>query len=125
MLATNDAMATIAVKNLKTARKFYEGTLHLSPTGPRSDSVAVYKSGGSHVVVYQSDYAGTNKATVATWGLGPELEETVQALKRAGVPFEHYDFPGAKRDGDIHQFGEFRAAWFKDPDGNILHINSG
>jgi len=49
----------------------------------------------------------------------------VQALRAAGVTFEHYNLPGAQRDGDIHVFGDFRAAWFKDPDGNVLHINSG
>jgi len=32
--------------------------------------------------------------------------------------------PGLERDGDIHRAGDFKAAWFKDPDGNILHINS-
>ncbi len=30
MLGDNDAMATIAVKNLKSARKFYEGALGFS-----------------------------------------------------------------------------------------------
>jgi hypothetical protein len=29
------------------------------------------------------------------------------------------------RQGDVHVAGTFKAAWFKDPDGNILHINSG
>ena len=30
-----------------------------------------------------------------------------------------------QRDGDIHTDGDFKAVWFKDPDGNILHINNG
>lgn len=25
---------------------------------------------------------------------------------------------------DLHRAGGFRMAWFKDPDGNILHLNS-
>jgi hypothetical protein len=33
--------------------------------------------------------------------------------------------PGLARKGDVHVAGTFKAAWFKDPDGNILHINSG
>lgn len=49
----------------------------------------------------------------------------VGALRKAGVVFERYDIAGARRDGDIPYFGNFRAAWFKDPEGNILHINSG
>ena len=125
MLSNKDAMATIAVKNLKRAREFYEDTLQLSPTGEQGEEAITYKSGNSQVVVYESKFAGTNQATAATWGLGSKLEDTVKELKRAGITFEHYDFLGAKLDGDIHTFGDFRAAWFKDPDGNILHINNG
>ena len=88
------------------------------------DEVATYQSGKSTIVVYESQFAGTNKATSATWGVGDELDSIVSTLKKKGVPFEHYNMPGAELDGDIHKFGDFRAAWFKDPDGNILHINS-
>lgn len=77
------------------------------------------------MLVYQSPNAGPKKATSATWSVGGELETIVRSLKDAGVQFEHYDLPGARREGDIHIFGDFRAAWFKDPDGNILHWNSG
>ncbi len=124
MLSDKNAMATIAVKDLDAGRAFYGGTLGLTPTGSESGEVALFKSGSSTVVVYRSALAGTNEATAATWGVGAELDSIVAALKRAGVGFEHYDLPGGKRDGDVHVFGDFRAVWFKDPDGNILHINN-
>jgi hypothetical protein len=38
------------------------------------------------------------------------------------VSFEQYDFPDATREGDIHIMGDMRAAWFKDPDGNIVSL---
>ena len=117
-------MATIAVKDLAKAKQFYGNTLGLKQSGEEMDEVATYKSGKSTIVVYESQFAGTNKATSATWGVGDELESIVSTLKKKGVPFEHYNMPGATLDGDIHKFGDFRAAWFKDPDGNILHINS-
>lgn len=125
MLADKNAMATIAVKDLDAARVFYGDTLELAPTGARNEQVALFRSGSTTIVVYRSELAGTNKATVATWGVGNELEAVVAALSEAGVRFEHYDFPGAQRDGDVHVFGDFRGAWFKDPDGNILHVNNG
>jgi extradiol dioxygenase family protein len=124
MLTDNDAMATIAVKDMVAARRFYEGMLHFKRAGGSEDGVLTYQSGKSTVLVYRSDYAGTNKATSATWSVGRELDAIVRNLKDAGVQFEHYDLPGARREGDIHVFGDFRAAWFKDPDGNILHVNS-
>jgi len=124
MLADNDAMATIAVKDLAAAKKFYQQKLGFSPTGTEGGGVVTLRSGNSTIVVYESQFAGTNKATSATWGVGKEMDSIVQNLKEAGVAFEHYDTPGLKREGDIHVAGELKAVWFKDPDGNILHINN-
>jgi hypothetical protein len=84
----------------------------------------VFKSGSSKVLVYQSQFAGTNKATAATWGVGNDIEQIVQGLKAQGVTFEHYDMPGLTRKGDVHVGGNMKAAWFKDPDGNILALVS-
>ncbi|HEY7637726.1 MAG TPA: VOC family protein [Gemmatimonadales bacterium] len=125
-LGTKDAIATVAVKDLKRAKQFYESTLGLKPTGTSAPDaeVQVYRTGNSRLMVYRSEYAGTNKATSATWGLGEDLEGFVQALRAKGVTFEHYDMPGTVLKGDVHVFGDFRGAWFKDPDGNILHVNS-
>jgi len=124
MLSDKNAMATIPVKDMEAAKKFYAETLGLKPDGVDTAGVVTYRSGNSRLLVYRSDFAGTNKATAATWGIGNELENEVRRLKSAGVTFEHYDYPGLRLEGDIHIAGDFRAAWFKDPDGNILHINS-
>lgn len=125
MLADVDAMATIAVRDLEAAKKFYQGTLGLRPVpGESGPGVATYTSGRSTVVVYESKYAGTNQATAATWEV-PDAEAVVEALKAKGVRFEHYDdLPGLKLEGDLHVAGSFKGAWLKDPDGNILHILS-
>ena len=123
MLASTDAIATIAVKKIEPARKFYEGTLGLKPMPTEQTGVQGYKSGNSSVLVYESQYAGTNKATAATWTV-QNLEGVVRDLKAKGVRFEHYDFPGATRQGDVHGTGKTKAAWFKDPDGNILALVS-
>ena len=124
MLADKDVMATIAVRDMAVARKFYQQTLGFSPAGVEEPGVVTLRSGNSTVLIYESKFAGTNKATSATWGVGSEMDAIVRNLQKAKVPFEHYDLPGLKRDGDVHVAGEFMAAWFKDPDGNILHINN-
>lgn len=123
MLGDNETMATIPVKNLAAARKFYEGTLGLKPVHTEGDQAVDYKSGESQVLVYQSQYAGTNKATAATWMVS-DIEQLVKDLKSKGVAFEHYDMPGVTRKGDIHVAGHLRNAWLKDPDGNILALVS-
>ena len=124
MLNKHDAVATIAVKNLDVARKFYEGVLGLTPQPEMEEGVMSLKSGSTTVLVYTSQYAGTNRATTATWNVD-DLEGTVASLKSKGVTFEHYDMPGVTRTGDIHGSGNTRAAWFKDPDGNILALAEG
>jgi catechol 2,3-dioxygenase-like lactoylglutathione lyase family enzyme len=125
MLGNRDATANLAVRDIDAARRFYEGTLGLAEVGRQDGELIVYKSRGSTINVYRSQYAGTNKATAVTWAVGGELENTVKALKAKGVSFEHYDIPGLVRDGDIHVGGDMKVAWFKDPDGNILNLVSG
>jgi catechol 2,3-dioxygenase-like lactoylglutathione lyase family enzyme len=124
MLNEHEAVATIAVKDTGSARKFYEGKLGLKPEDVRGDEVVTYGSGRSRVFVYRSDYAGTNKATSATWTV-EDVDGLARELKSKGVPFEHYDLPGMTLEGDVHVADNMRAAWFKDPDGNILSIVSG
>jgi len=125
MLGDKDVVATIAVKDLATAKKFYADTLGLTAVGGEGQEVIVFRSGKSTVNVYRSQYAGTNKATAATWVVGEDVDNLVRELKVKGVKFEHYDFPGMKREGDVHVAGRIRNAWFKDPDGNILSVVNG
>lgn len=117
-----DASATVAVKDLQRARDFYEGKLGLAVIATEDDEVVVYQTGRSTLMIYVSRFAGTNQATAVTWVTGDDLERLVQALRDKGVQFEHYDMPGMTVSGDIHQAGDTRAAWFKDPDGNIISL---
>jgi catechol 2,3-dioxygenase-like lactoylglutathione lyase family enzyme len=122
MLGDNDAAATLAVKDLEKARDFYENTLGLAPL-QEVPGAMMYKSGNSVVLVYPSEYAGTNQATAASWAVGADFDAIVEDLKAKGVAFEHYDdLPETTREGDVHIAGEFKAAWLKDPDGNILNL---
>ena len=120
MLNDNDAVATVAVKNLERARKFYEQTLGLTPI-MENQEVLTFKSGKSTLFVYRSQFAGTNKATAVTWVVDT-VEDIVKTLKSRGVNFEHYDLPNTTRQGDLHVAGTMKTAWFKDPDGNIFSL---
>ncbi len=122
MLADTAAVATIGVRDMKRAARFYEQTLGLERIQSMGDSAAAYKTGTSSLFVYQSEFAGTNHATAVTWDLGKDVDTVVGDLKRKGVSFEHYDLPGTTREGDIHVADGRRLAWLKDPDGNILAL---
>ena len=124
MLSNSPVYATIGVKNLEKAKDFYENTLGLKSAEGAEDSGGVlYGSGSTQIFVYETEFGGTNKATSASWSVD-DIESEVNDLKGKGVTFEHYDFPGGSLEGDIHVMGSMKAAWFKDPDGNILNLNS-
>ena len=122
MLGSKPAAATIAVSDLERAKDFYGKTLGLSAVQEDPGGI-LYKSGDSVVLVYPSEYAGTNKATTASWAVGEDFDAIVEGLRAAGTTFEHYDdLPETTREGDVHLFGEFKGVGFKDPDGNILSL---
>jgi catechol 2,3-dioxygenase-like lactoylglutathione lyase family enzyme len=125
MLGGKEIMATVAVRDLKAAKKFYEGTLGLRQIAVQEEEAVTYQAGGSKLLVYRSQYAGSNKATAATWVIGNEMENVVQGLRAKGVTFEHYQLPGLTVKGDIHEGGGMKVAWFKDPDGNIHALVNG
>ena len=121
MLRNTDAIATLAVKDLGVAAKFYEETLGLSRAGGEDHESLVFESGDTAINVYRSSFAGTNRATALTWAVD-DVDDVVRTLKTKGVRFEHYDLPETKREGDVHVSGDIKVAWFKDPDGNILSV---
>src|SRR2546421_1372221 len=125
MLGNVELTTLVAVKDLGEATAFYEKTLGLTKVGENPGFVQ-YRSGTSNLIVYESEFAGSNKATTAAWHVD-DLEETVRELKSKGVPFEHFDhLPDTTRDGDIHDAaGAFKIAWFRDPTSNIFEINNG
>ena len=123
MLETTNVEPMLPVKDLRTAEKFYEKTLGLTRIDTESDQAVTYRSGESTLVVYRSEFAGTNKGTAALWEV-EDVDGTVKELRSKGVRFEHYKLPGLKLDGDVHRADGFAVAWFKDPSGNILSVQS-
>lgn len=121
MLKDRDSSAIVAVKDMTRARHFYESVLGLPRLGG-DDNVMQFKTGATVLVVYKSEFAGTNRANAVAWGVGDDVEAITADLKAKGVQFEHY--PGMEMKGDIHVAGSAKMVWLKDPDGNILHYNN-
>jgi catechol 2,3-dioxygenase-like lactoylglutathione lyase family enzyme len=120
MLKDKNSSAIVAVKDLDRAKTFYSDVLGLNLADTSNEGMLGYRTGNTWLTVYKSDFAGTNQANAVSWDVGVELDNIVAGLKAKGVTFEHYDDMG--REGDIHVCGSMRLAWFKDPDGNILHL---
>ena len=125
MLGNKEAVATIPVRDLAIAAEFYGGKLGFEPQDSIEGETLIYRTGVTSLFVYVSEYAGTNKATAATFVVGDELAPIIKALTARGIDFEHYDMPGMEREGEIHSGGGMKVAWFKDPDGNIISLANG
>ena len=121
MLRDYDAVATIAAKDIQKTARFYQDVLGFK-TVSRAMGTQQLQSGSTKILIYPSQFAGTNKATAITWTVD-DVEQIVGDLKAKGATFEHYDnLPQVTRRGDIHIAGDLKNAWLKDPDGNILSI---
>ena len=127
MLKNAEIAAIIPVRNVDAAIRFYEGTLGLTLAERRDDlpenPEAEFTAANGRLSVYQSAAAGRSEHTLAAFRIA-ELEPVVAALRERGVVFEDYDLPGLKTEQGIITAGDSRAAWFKDPDGNIVAIES-
>lgn len=127
MLKDRNSSAIVAVSDIARARRFYGETLGLEETGAMDEEgVVAYRTGQTDLTVYVSKYAGTNQANAVTWAMQGDLAETVADLKAKGVAFENYgDMDGMTFKDGVYSSGAVKLAWFKDPDGNILHLTEG
>lgn len=125
MLKNIDATAMLAVRDLTVARTFYADVLGFEVREDDETGILSFESGRTPLAVYVSDHAGTNQANALAWAVGEAFDDTVAALRAQGIEFEHYDLPGLTLEGDVHLANGFKAVWFQDPDGNILHVNNG
>jgi len=124
MLKDRPSSAIVAVSDIARAKTFYSETLGLEIEEDGMGEVVVFRTGDTFLVVYQSEFAGSNRANAVVWSAGDEIEAITAALKAKGVSFEHYPGEGMELNGDVHEAGGMKMVWFKDPDGNILHMNS-
>lgn len=124
LLKDKPSSAIVAVSDLARARDFYTETLGLEPVGEYEEGVLTLRTGDTQLVIYESEFAGTNKANAVVWNAGGDFDEVARQLKEQGIKFEEYPDLGMEISGGVHHSGEFKGVWFKDPDGNILHIGN-
>ncbi len=126
MLSQFTPATTLPTANLPKARTCYEDTL-----GLKLERVGMgglyYAAGAGRVFVYESQYAGTNKATAMTFDVPPaDFDAEVERLRAKGVTFQTFDLEGVEWNDGIAAMGEtVKAVWFTDPDGNILNVSTG
>ena len=124
MLSKASVRPTLPVVEMKRARQFYEGKLGLKVIKTDPSGALLQAGNGTSLYIYQR---GQTKAdhTVAAFTV-KDVEAEVNELKAKGVKFEEYDMPamGIKTVNGVATMGEYKAAWFKDTEGNILGLSN-
>ncbi|SMF61842.1 VOC family protein [Allosphingosinicella indica] len=123
-LKDKTSSAIVAVSDLARARAFYGGMLGLKEGDEAEPSVASYRTGNTWLVVYQSENVRPGTGNAVASSAGGDVEAIADDLRAKGVSLEEYPELGMEIERGVHRSGDFRGIWFKDPTGNILHVNS-
>jgi catechol 2,3-dioxygenase-like lactoylglutathione lyase family enzyme len=120
LLSDKRTYTTIPVSNLEQATRFYTDTLDLKPEMITEGGV-MYSSGGTQFFVYPSAFKAAGH-TQMSWIVG-DINAEVATLKAKGIEFEEFDRPGVETVDGISRVGPaVWAAYFRDPDGNLLGL---
>ena len=123
MLATAPMTIMLPIIDMKRARDFYESKLGLKLGSMKPDGKFVYVCAGGAVVALFPKEGGTKADHTAVSFQVDDIGAAITTLKKNGVVFEDYDFPGLKTVNHICVLGSEKAAWFKDTEGNYLCIH--
>jgi catechol 2,3-dioxygenase-like lactoylglutathione lyase family enzyme len=127
MLGPARIVAIVPVSDVEASLPFYAETLGLELLERRDDlpenREAELRAGDGKLLLYESVGAGKSRHTVAGFRVA-DLDAVVTGLRERGVEFEEYDLPQLKTEGGIATVGDVRAAWCRDPDGNLLAVES-
>lgn len=122
MLANSKPISMLPVVEMSRARKFYEETLGLPRGNARPNGETVYETGGGRFALYPRQTPTKADHTALSFEV-QDLGAEMKALRSHGVRFEEYDYPGLKTENGVCVLGSEKAAWFKDPEGNILCLH--
>jgi catechol 2,3-dioxygenase-like lactoylglutathione lyase family enzyme len=119
MLSARRVHTTLPTPDPERLREFYERVLGLTPYAERPGAILYRVGEGTLFAISRSGNRATGGHTQMAFTV-PDLDAEVAELRSRGVVFEEYETP--KTDNGIARMGVGRAAWFKDPDGNLIGV---
>ena len=119
---STEATCILPVKDMARARRFYEQSLGLEVVGGKPDGKFVYRCGGTEIALFPKPEGTQARHTALSFRVD-HIGQAVAALKARGVTFADYDLPGLKTVESVCVLGSEKAAWFEDPEGNILCLH--
>ena len=124
MSLTHRAVAMmLPVTDVDRARTFYSESLGLDYAGTNDEGSALYAlDGGSTLVLLPRPDSSPSESTAMSFEVD-DITSEIKDLEDRGVVFEDYDLPDLKTVDHVCVMGDEKAAWFKDPTGNVLCLH--
>jgi catechol 2,3-dioxygenase-like lactoylglutathione lyase family enzyme len=119
---SNQATCILPVKDMARARRFYEEALGFEVVGHKPDGKFVYRCGGTEIALFPKPEGTQARHTALSFRVD-DVASAVELLQSRGVVFADYDLPGLKTVEHVCVLGAEKAAWFEDPEGNILCLH--
>lgn len=121
-LNASQVTVILPVRDLARARDFYERALALPAGEERLDGKVVYHCSGTEIALSPKP-EGTKAEHTALSFRVDDIRSSIDELESRGVVFSDYDQPGFKTVEHVCVLGSEKAAWFNDPEGNILCLH--
>ena len=121
-LSARQVTVMLPVKDVGRARDFYENQLGLPPGLDKPDGKVVYLCGGTEIALFPKE-GGTKAEHTAISFRVESIHAAIAELEVRGVGFFDCDLPGFKTVEHVCVLGSEKAAWFSDPEGNILCLH--
>lgn len=115
------ATPVLPAEDIARAKRFYQEQLGLSVLVEGDAGIAFQCADGSRLFIYP--HGRTPATHTAATFFVDDLHREVDDLRRRGITFKDYDFPGLKTVNGIADLGIELSAWFEDTEGNMLAIS--
>jgi predicted enzyme related to lactoylglutathione lyase len=122
MLANAPLTTILPVMDMTRARAFYEKKLGLTGGSSKPDGKYEYPVGNGTLALFQRGTPTKADHTAVSFAVR-DITAAIRELESRGVTFHDYDLPGLKTVEHVCVLGSEKAAWFSDPEGNILCLH--
>src|SRR5437867_1737178 len=119
MLTDRPVYATLPTADVARLRRFYEDVLGFTVQQETPTTIYYGAGEGTFFAISRSSGKAAGAHTQMAFRT-TNIDADVAALRERGVVFEEYELP--KTVDGIADMGAGRAAWLKDPDGNLIGI---
>lgn len=123
MLSGSAITTILQVRNGSAAVEFYRDRLGLHHLGTNTEGQELFSAGSGSMLalmpVAEPKPTGNTELSFEVGDIVAEIDE----LTGRGVRFADYDLPGLKTNQHVCVLGSQKAAWFEDPDGNVLCLH--